>query len=383
MIKILIVAGAMNVGGLENQLMHLLRKADKSKFQIDFTNTDEKAYFESEIESLGGRCHLIHSTDGGRHLIQYCRDLYKVIKSGRYDIVHSQELFHSGIVLRVAKVAGVNVRIAHAHNWAEGSTIGEKRTLIRRLYTQIMRRWLVQDGTDFCACSSLAGEYVFGEKVIHQDNYHVIYNSIDISKYLDQYNKIETGEFMDYGWKNVVQVGRFSDVKNQMFTVRIAEELKNRGKKIRILCAGDYNTPYGEEADKAIREKGLEDYIQLIGIRKDIDVLLRKSSAFLLPSQYEGMPLVLIEAQAAGLPCVVADTFSHEVDFNIGKIDWLPINESVENWTDAVEKAVNQDRADKYSVIAAIEKYGFSSDRFAQKMCEIYESAIKGNNNND
>ena len=115
----------------------------------------------------------------------------------------------------------------------------------------------------------------------------------------------------------------------------------------------------------------------LLGVRKDIDVLARKAAAFLLPSLYEGMPLVMIEAQAAGLPCVTADTYSREVDFGIGYVAWLQLEQSASEWADAVEKAVSMGRADKKVVVNAVEKYGFDSRVFAERLCKLYEQAME------
>ena len=125
MIKVLIIAGAMDVGGIENQLMHLLRQADKSRFQIDFTTTAEHPFYEDEILALGGKCLHIPGT-GGWHFLRYCRAIYRVMKDGQYDVVHSHELFHSGMVLLTARLAGVKHRFVHAHNWADGCVLGEK-----------------------------------------------------------------------------------------------------------------------------------------------------------------------------------------------------------------------------------------------------------------
>ena len=99
---------------------------------------------------------------------------------------------------------------------------------------------------------------------------------------------------------------------------------------------------------------------------------------FLLPSRYEGMPLVLIEAQASGLPCVTADTYSREVDFGIKMVNWLKLEDSASVWADAVEKAIGQGRAEKEDVVRAIEKGGFDSRVFAKKICDLYEKSVNG-----
>jgi glycosyltransferase EpsF len=373
--KVLIVAGAMNVGGIENQLMHLLRQADKSRFQIDYTTTADHPFYQDEIESLNSRCIHIHGTEG-RHFFRYCRELYRVMREGQYDIVHSHELFHSGMVLLTARLAGVRHRFVHAHNWMEGDDPKAKKGLKRRVYNHVMQRLIQWNATDFIACSTLAGKFLYGEKVTRQPNYHLVFNSVDTSKFIENYDRCESGEFCEDGWTNVLQVGRFTPVKNQLFTAEIARELKARGKKIRILCAGNVGGQYDDAVAAKIREYGLEEHMLLLGVRKDIDVLMRKSAAFLLPSLYEGMPLVLIEAQASGLPCVTADTYSHEVDFGLGTVSWLQLEDGVSVWTDAVERAAATGRAEKAAVVQAIEKGGFDSRVFARKICDLYEKSM-------
>ena len=376
MIKVLILTGSMNIGGIENQLMHLLRQADKTKFQIDFTTTADQPYYRDEIESLGSQCIYIRGTEG-KHFLRYCRDLYRIIREGQYDIVHSHELFHSGMVLLTARLAGVKHRFVHAHNWSDGDGSGRKRSWKRCVYNHVMQRLIQRNATDFIACSSFAGKFLYGEKITKQNNYHLVFNSVDTSKYLENYDLKESGEFCDDAWINVIQVGRFSAVKNQLFTAEIARELKRRDTKIRILCAGNVGGEYDEAVKAKIAEYGLNEQMLLLGVRKDIDVLMRKSSAFLLPSLYEGMPLVMIEAQASGLPCVTADTYSHEVDFGLGMVNWLNLEDGVSAWADAVESAVNKGRAKKPDIVNAVKKYGFDSKVFAKKLCDLYEKSMQ------
>ena len=375
-IRVLIVAGGMGVGGIENQLMHLLRQADRERFQIDFTTTADHAFYEDEILSLGGRCIHIPSTEGS-HFLRYCKAIYRVMKDGKYDIVHSHELFHSGLVLLTARLAGVKHRFVHAHKWCDGSSLDAKTPLKRRIYNGVMRFLILQNATDYIACSTLAGKFLFGEKITKKENYHLIFNSVDTSRFLEHYDQVEIGDFVGDGWINLIQVGRFTVVKNQLFSVEVAAELKRRGRKIRILCAGNDGNAYEKKVRAAIEEKGLQAHMLLIGIRKDIDALMRKSSAFLLPSKYEGMPLVLIEAQASGLSCVVSDTFSQEVDFGLGTVTWLPEDADAVQWADAIEQAVSQPKPDKQIVVDAVMRNGFDSKVFAKKLCELYERSVE------
>lgn len=372
--KVLIITGTMNLGGLENQLMHLLRNADKAQFQLDYTSTDPKAYYRSEIERLGGGFILIPQMSK-LNPFPYCKKLYRIMKDGEYDVVHSHELFHSGIVLLVAALAKVPVRVCHAHNWQDGDGTGKKRGFVRTVYNAVMRQLIVHCSTRQLACSTLAGKFLYGEKCIQKASYRLVFNSVDTAKFLDKYEQQETGEFCD-DWCNVLQVGRVTQVKNQIFLARVAEEFKRRNKKIRILCAGNGDEKEMQRVQQAIDDNDLHQYIQLMGPRGDIDVLMRKAKAFVLPSQYEGMPLVLIEAQASGLPCVVADTFSHEVDFEIGKLQWLPLDGDAARWADAVEVAIASGRADKEQVAQVVNEKRFDSKMFAQTLCQVYREGL-------
>lgn len=371
-IKILMVAGSMHMGGLENQLMHFLRNVDRNKYQIDFTSNEPDAFFRKEIESLGGGF-IIISSNSRKNPIKYCLELYRIMKDGKYDIVHSHELFHSGINLFIAKLAKVKSRFAHAHSWCEGDQTGGDYSIGRKIYHSSMRFLINNCSTVQLACSSWAGNFLYGKKVVNGSSFHLIYNSIDTSLYLDNYNQIETGDFCEEdGWKNVIYVARICALKNHFFLTGVAKELKQRNQKIRFLFVGDGEEKIKKELEEIIEKNQLEEYIQLLGEREDVDVLLRKSSAFVTPSKYEGMPLVMLEAQATGLPCISADTYSREVDFDIGMVRWLDLSEGIKVWTDTIEEVVTRPRADKEKVVCAINRKGFDSKIFTRKLCTLY-----------
>lgn len=367
-IRVLIVAGSMNIGGIENQLMHLLRQADKTKFQIDFTTTEDHPFYQDEIESLGGRCIHIPATEG-RHFLRYCRALYRIMKDGEYDIVHAHELFHSGMVVLTARLAGVRHRFVHAH-----SCNHEKGNLIRRAYHFAMRRLILWNATEFLACSSLAAKFLYGDNIISRKNYHLIVNSADTKRYLPE----EGADRTDHAYPEILQVGRFSDEKNFLFSVQIAEACKRRGDHFHFVFVGNDGGEYEAAVRRLIDEKQVKDVVSLLGIRRDVDRLMKQADAFLLPSKFEGMPLTLIEAQASGLPCVVADRFSHEADFGIDAVEWLKLEDSPETWAAALERAVQRGRAKKEDIVRAIEKGGFDSSMFGKKLCDLYGKSVNG-----
>ncbi len=375
-IKVLVVTATMNAGGLENQLMHLLRNADKEKFQIDFTSKVKDSYYRKEIEALGAKYYVLPEMNKKNMFSYFCK-LLRIMKAGEYDVVHSNELFHSGVVLLAACFAGVKCRIAHSHSIYDLDDINAPRSAIRKIYSSIMRWLILQFSNIQIGCSTAAGEFLFGKKALKKDAYHLLFNSVDTKDYLENYNKESTGEFYEENWINVLHVGRVYEVKNQLFIADIAEEFKKRNKKIRILCAGNGNREYMDKVQNVIESKELQEHMKMLGVRKDISELLRKSKAFILPSLYEGMPLVLIEAQASGLHCVSADTFSKEVDFGIDSVEWLPLQVGAEKWADAIESAIEKGRKEKTEVVNAIQKKGFDSKIFTERLCKLYAEKIR------
>jgi glycosyltransferase EpsF len=375
-IKVLVVTATMNAGGLENQLMHLLRNADKETFQIDFSSKVEDSYYRKEIEDLGAKYHVLPEMNR-KNMFSYFRTMIRIMKDGKYDVVHSNELFHSGIVLLASYFAGVKCRIAHSHSIYDLDDINAKRSSLRKMYSSFMRWLILRCSTIQIGCSTAAGEFLFGKKAVKKDTYHLLFNSVDTSEYIENYEREETGEFCESEWINILHIGRVYEVKNQLFITEIAEEFKKRDKKIRILCAGNGNQEYLDKVQAVIKSKELQNHMTMLGVRKDVSELLRKSKAFILPSLYEGMPLVLIEAQASGIHCVSADTFSKEVDFGIEAIEWLSLQAGAERWADAIETATEKGRKQKSEVVNAIEEKGFDSRIFTEKLCKLYEQNVR------
>lgn len=371
-IKVLMVSGTMNIGGQENQVMNVLRYADKERFQIDYTTTVKDAFYRQEIESLGGNCILIPEMDW-RHPCLYFRCLYQIMKKGNYDIVHSHELFHTGITLFIAYLAGVPCRFAHSHSSSDGFNMGNDYNVVRKMYNVVMRKMIHLFSTRQIACSTLAGKFLYGDKAIKKATYSLVFNSVDTDCFLKHYGDHRKRFFNKENWSYVLHVGHVIPLKNQIFLIKVAECLKQRKEKIKIVCVGPGEDDYLNILKEDIGKKCLQDYIELIGIRTDIDVLMREADAFVLPSLYEGMPLVLIEAQASGLPCVVANTFSNEVDFGINLINWMELDEGVDAWTSALEMAVKQEKARKEDVEYAINKFNFDVKMFVNIICKLYE----------
>lgn len=361
--KLLIVAGCMNMGGLENQLIHLAANLDQGKYAIDFTSDQKNCDYKETIQRSGwGYIYLPAKSEIG--FVGYCRRLYRLLKDNQYDIVHSHELFHSGIVMFIAWLAGINKRISHSHSTNDDSTL--HNSLLKALYHLVMRFLVNAFSTDCIGCSSEAAKFLFGRKAIKRDNMYIIVNSVDAIPFLpDELGKQNSDGHI------VGHVGRFADVKNQQFIVRIAKECERQHLDIHFILVGD--GPTFMNVQTMADNLRTSNYLEFLGMRTDIPDILKKCNAFILPSKFEGMPLSLIEAQAAGLPCVISDHITAEVDFGIGLLHRVSLKASEKVWVDELKIALNQERPSKQDIIEAIHKLGFDNSDYARKISGVYE----------
>lgn len=364
-IRILIVAGALGMGGLENQLVYVGKHIDHEKFEVDYSSTDENAYYKDDIINSG--CGFFVVPDPRKDgTIAYCKAMYQLMKKGKYNVVHSQELFHSGIEMFLAWLAHVPKRIAHSHSTQDGSN---HNTIFKKIYHAVMRKSILFFGTDFLACSTAAGMFLYGSNIVKNKHFEVVVNSVETSQYfINEVNDSVINKKPE--WKYVTHVGRFVEVKNHDFMINIANRLKNNDDKICFVFVG--NGELFEHCVERVEKEELNDYVQFLGQRTDVVSVLKESDAFILPSHYEGMPLSIIEAQAAGLPCLVADHITEEVDFGINLIHKKSLNDNEMTWIKELKQVINQCHPDSNTIIEAIHKKGFDVSDFQNNLCEIY-----------
>lgn len=362
--RLLIVAGCMNTGGLEKQLLNLAKNLNPQKYIIDFTSDQRESFYKSEITENGwGYIYLPSTRDVG--FLKYCICLYRLLKNQKYDIVHSHELFHSGLVMLVAKIAGVKKRIAHSHSSQDNSS--RHYSFVKGIYHCLMRALINVCSTDEIGCSTEAANFLFGKSLRNAHKIHVIWNSVDVDKFLPSDRPQEREKGLR---QKVVHVGRFTPLKNQSMIVEMAREAKNRNDNFQFILVGDGLT-FEKEIMHA-QSLDVNDYISFYGNRTDVNEILQSCDVFLLPSLFEGMPLSLIEAQAAGLPCVVSDTITNEVDFGIGLIERVRIEDPIGKWVDRIEDAMRHRKATRGEIIEAIHKKGFDNRDFASKIDAVY-----------
>ena len=293
-------------GGVESVIMNYYRHLDHSKVQFDFICDEDSTRIPyDEIKKLGGRVFLVPKY---QNLPKYLKALGKLLKENQYRIVHSNINTLSVFPLYAAKKAGVSIRISHSHSTSNPKEW--KRNLIKNILRPFSKRY----ATDYFACSELAGRYLFGNKAFDQGEVKIIHNAIDIEKFkFDEVARKKLRKEFGINDSTVVigHVGRFVQQKNHTFLVDVFKEHHKKNPDSKLLLVG--SGPLEDEIKKKVEKLGLKDSVLFLGQRDDINKLYSIMDVFCLPSLYEGLPVVGVEAQAAGLPTIFSNRISKEV----------------------------------------------------------------------
>jgi len=370
-LRVLHVVGGMDRDGAQTMVMNLYRKIDRTKIQFDFLCMKPgEHHYDQEIRALGGRILHINPPKKVGAIRHVCEIISVIRKHGPFVAVHAHTLFHSGIVAFAAFLAGVGKRICHSH-----STNNERaNTLFRKIYFRIMEITINLFATDMLACGHNAGAYLFGKRALKSGKVVVFPNAIDLKKYEvltnDDILRLRRSFGLSEDTIIVGHVGRFTEPKNHKFFIPLMEYVKVNSLNMCLILVGD-----GELKDsiqKLVDEKGLNKYIKFLGVRQDIPELMNMFDVFVMPSLYEGLPVTLVEAQAAGTPCVVSDNVTREVDMGLNLVEFVPLDSPVETWIEKIiEKAGKKCRnLDKIREVYRKRKYDV--DETVKDIMEIY-----------
>jgi glycosyltransferase involved in cell wall biosynthesis len=327
--RILHVLGTLDRGGVETWLVQVLRHIDREKYQMDFlVHTTEPGAYDDEVLSLGSR---VIPCLRPSNPAMYARNFRRVLrKYGPYDVVHSHVHHYSGYVLMLAATSGVPVRIAHSHS--DTSRVDGRASLWRQLYLAAMQAAVRRAATCGLAVSTEAGTNFFGTGAKAFD-WKIQPLGIDLSGFVLDVDKrqIRTALGIPNDAFVIGHVGRFSPPKNHSFLIEIAREVISRHKRVRFLLVGDGELRFAIQ-EKA-RQYCLDANLIFAGARSDVAALMKAGMDVLLfPSRHEGLPLTLLEAQAAGLHCVISDTISREVDVIPALVHRVSLQQSASHW---------------------------------------------------
>lgn len=331
-VRVLHVLGRLRRGGVETWLMHVLRNIDRHRFRFDFlVHSVTPGDYDDEVRSLGSR---IFPCPDPRYLRRYARRFRAILSEhGPYDVVHSHVHHYSGFVLRLAHQAGVPRRIAHSHTAPRQAG----RSLARRLYLGLAKSAIRRHATAGLACSSEAACSLFGDAWQADGRWSTLPYGIDLSPFDAACSRPAVREELGLPPDALVvgHVGTFSDVKNHKFFVQVAAEIRRRREDAWFLLVGD--GPLRAKIETDIARAGLADRFVLAGSRADVPRLMRGGmDAFLFPSRYEGLGLVLVEAQAAGLPSVFSNRVPREAVVVEHLLRSLPLSEPASAWAESL-----------------------------------------------
>lgn len=368
MIRVLQVMGCMNRRGAETFIMNVYRKIDKTKVQFDFlVYEDQKQDYEDEILSLGGR--VIHANcQTGIKGIKSISIIKRVINEyGPYKVIHAQTLFNICYAMLASKSFPKMLRISHSHNTKNRVATSAPVKLYEWFSSRIIRKYTQV----MCACGEDAGVFLFGEKF--KSNGIILKNGIDLNIFCYKDSNACDTIIKEYDLKDILVIGsvaRFYAVKNHVFMVKVAQSLKQRGIKFKMLLVGDGELKSTIEA--LIIDHNLQNEVICTGQRSDINNLMHVFDAFLMPSYFEGNPVTLVEAQAAGTPCVITDNITDEIDMGLGLILKCSLADDPEKWADTLLEARKCRVSDTKQIKDKIALKGYDAQATADKLLDIY-----------
>lgn len=354
-IRVLQVVANMSYGGLENLLMNYYREIDRTKVQFDFlTHASVHQDFEEEIAALGGKLYRLPRLNPFSP--GYLRTLDAFFKEHpEYRVVHCHLNELAGIPLRAAQRNGVPVRIAHSHT---SNLVRNWKMIPRCLCRPLIPRY----ATVLFACGTKAGDWMFRGKP-----YSILCNAIDTESFrFDPAVSRRVRQELGLGDSLVVgHVGQFRTEKNHLFLIDVFSEVLKLHPNSRLMLVGK-----GPQMDPAIEKAaalGIREKILFLGARPDIPVLMQAMDVFALPSLYEGLPVTMIEAQSAGLPCVKTDIITDDCSLT-DLVHSLPIDDPAP-WAKLIVSLKDTVRTDQLEQIRA---GGYDIHTAAEKLMRFY-----------
>ena len=360
--RVLHIVKIMNHGGAETMIMNLYRNIDRTQVQFDFLcMTAEEGEYNDEIRKLGGRIFTVSSPESGR--IKNLKQIYKILKKEKFIAIHSHVSYYSGFICFVAYLAGIKKRITHSHTTNDL----RKKNMFRNIYN-FFSKFLIKIFSNIkLACGEMAGKYLYGKS-----KFTVLNNGIDLEKYKsitdEQVNKLKEELNISKDKFVIGHVGRFVDIKNQEYFIELAKSMQKFRNDFVIVLVGQ-GTDF-EKIKKLIKENSLQNYFILPGLREDIPVFMKMFNVFVMPSLYEGFPLVVVEALAGDNICFLSNRISKETNIIESRVNFFDLNADMEELCKSIlQKCEPKEKIDIYKVI---EDKGFSNDKIAKKIQNIY-----------
>lgn len=366
-IRVLHILGIVAGGGVESVIMNYYEHIDRNKVQFDFiVHNDNKIDITKRVEAMGGKVFKV--TPYYKNPIAFTYGIYKVIKKHHYRIIHSNINTLSAFPLFAAWVAGAPVRILHNHST---SSPGEtKRNIMKFMLRPFARLF----ATHYFACSRLAGEWMYGRKMMDSGKVKIVNNALDLKKYAFNSRKREmlrkelgfTDEFV------IGHVGRFMFQKNHEFLIDVFVKAYKKNPHMVLLLIGD--GPLRSAMEEKVKKLGLTDHVNFLGLRNDVQNLYNVMDIFVLPSHYEGLPVVGVEAQANGLPCLFSTKVTKETHLT-HSAQFLDLSTGASKWA---ERIVSMKYKRNEEVGEELRQAGFEINKEARNLANFYTKLSTG-----
>ncbi|WP_078429774.1 glycosyltransferase family 1 protein [Alkalihalobacterium alkalinitrilicum] len=373
-IKVLHVLAQRPKGGIGTFLKNMQANIDTSKVQFDYIicDSDETGEFDTFVEKFGSKVHILSPLKSNK-IFRYISEVDTFFKTNgsEYDIVHGHLSSLGVIYLSIASKYGIKHRVIHSH----ATRLSDKRlNEFRNFFTELP---LKKAANIYFACSKKAGEHKFGKKNMDNNKVHIINNAVDVNKYrFDTEKRVKLRKELNLEDKIVIgNVGRLSNQKNLLFLIDVFHRIYDKDKKAVLMLIGDGElfTTLKNKVDSL----GLKNAVLFLGKRSDVDKLLQAMDVFVMTSLYEGFPLVGVEAQCSGLPCVFSNTITKEIKVTDG-CEFLSLKETKELWASKILNLVreNSGRNQAYKLVA---NAGYDIKKEAEKLQRLYHKIMEKN----
>lgn len=367
-IKVAQVVGKWVGGGVENFLMNYYRNIDKSKIQFDFIiDSDSTIVPREEIEKMGGK---IIDIPPYQKIFRYTKELKKIFKENKYEIVHSHLNSLSIFPLYCAWKEKIPVRIAHSHSTTN------KKEWKKNILKNVLKPFSKIFATNYFACSEHAGRWLFGNKAFERGKVTIINNAINIKNFIfnqEIRNKIRANFNVED--KLVLgHVGRFVKQKNHEFLIDIFNEVQKAKENSVLFLIGE--GPLKTQIKEKVKRLGLEEKVYFLGIKNNVNELMQMMDCFVFPSLYEGLGIVLIEAQTSNLPCIASTEVPREVKVNENVL-FCKLNENPKEWSNKIIELIDkEEQRNGKENLNSLSKYNIEVE--ANNLLEIYMK-LEGN----
>lgn len=370
-IQILYFVDRMLKGGIQSLVIEITKHINREKFQIDFLLLDDgKEYdLEKEINELGCNVYKLENVwiKTPIDYINYYEQMKKFFKKKgkNYDIVHLHSSSKNFLVLYFAKKYGIKIRIAHSHN-----INFQTKNVAKRFVGDIFKYLLRKNATNFMACSKKAGVWLFGKNI----EVDILRNAINIEKF--KYNKTERKnirEKYNISEDDIVcgNVGRFAPQKNHEFLVDIFKEVNAKDRRYRLLLVGTGTVEEQNKLKKKVKEYEIEDSVIFAGFQEKANLYFNAMDIFVFPSKFEGLGIVVIEAQANGLTCVISNNIPEEVKIS-ENVKAIGLNEK-QKWINTILET----EKNRTNNLNSINDKGYNISQEIKMLEQYYEGKVK------